>query len=100
MVWGILAQLVVVKKDFHIKIARQSNAMEVDIGRLTKKIKVVDLTKIHGVALQVQTIKSTTTYIVQLATDPKTWGMFYQKKNSLFRNIWMSTKKCTSCSIL
>ncbi|MBO0450949.1 hypothetical protein [Candidatus Enterococcus murrayae] len=85
MVWGILAQLVVVKKDFHIKITRQSNAMEVDIGRLTKKIKVVDLTKIHGVALQVQTIKSTTTYIVQLATDPKTWGMFYQKKEQLIQ---------------
>jgi|GEM_PF-4360736 len=83
MIWGTLSQLLLIKKDFHIKVVRQSNTMEVDMGRLTRKIKAVDLTKIHGVALQVQTIKSTTTYTIQLATDPKTWGTFYQKKDKL-----------------
>lgn len=80
LLFGLLSQLVLWRKEYHFFVDKKERKLFIDNG--LRKNKEVDLDDILGIAYDSVTVKSTTTYTLQLKVKPNVWGTYYKKKPS------------------
>ncbi|WP_125605891.1 hypothetical protein [Lapidilactobacillus bayanensis] len=81
LVLGSWTQLILIKRPTHLIVDPQQNSLEVYSGIMNKRVNRLNLSAIAGVAFEEQNVKSNTVYLLQLLTDPETWGKFRHKSD-------------------